>query len=75
MSLDSGYTLSEYFGKRCALAPFWFLLEIKGITLLRAGRRDVAHMNITVPKTMIHFVANDLHETDYKRLDDWDFQD
>jgi uncharacterized protein YecE (DUF72 family) len=36
-----------------------------------AGRRDVAHMHLTVPKTMIRFVANDLHETDFKRLDGW----
>lgn len=36
-----------------------------------AGRRDVAHMHLTIPKTMIRFVANDMHETDFKRLDDW----
>lgn len=36
-----------------------------------AGRRDVAHMNLTIPKTMIRFVANDRHPTDFKRLDDW----
>lgn len=36
-----------------------------------AGRRDVAHMNVTIPKTMIRFVANDTHPTDYARLDDW----
>ena len=36
-----------------------------------AGRRDVAHMHITVPKTMIRFVGNDKDATDYERLDDW----
>lgn len=36
-----------------------------------AGRRDVAHMNVTIPKTMIRFVANDLHATDFERLDEW----
>ena len=36
-----------------------------------AGRRDVAHMHVTIPKTMIRFVGNDMHETDFKRLDDW----
>lgn len=36
-----------------------------------AGRRDVAHMHVTIPKTMIRFVANDLHPTDFKRLDEW----
>lgn len=36
-----------------------------------AGRRDCAHMYITVPKTFIRFVGNSLHKTDYPRIDDW----
>jgi len=36
-----------------------------------AGRRHAAHMNITIPKTMIRFVANDRHSTDFQRLDEW----
>jgi uncharacterized protein YecE (DUF72 family) len=46
-------------------------LKIGFVIADAAGRRDVAHMNLTIPKTMIRFVANDLHETDFKRLDDW----
>jgi len=36
-----------------------------------AGRRDAVHMEITTPETMIRFVGNGLHPTDYKRVDEW----
>jgi len=36
-----------------------------------SGRRDVAHMYLSVPKTFVRFVGNSLHPTDYKRIDDW----
>jgi len=36
-----------------------------------SGRRDCAHMYLTVPKTFIRFVGNSLHETDYARIDEW----
>lgn len=36
-----------------------------------AGRRDCAHMYLTVPKCFIRFVGNSLHATDYTRIDDW----
>ena len=36
-----------------------------------AGRRDVAHMELTVPKTFIRYVGNSLHATDYTRTDAW----
>ena len=36
-----------------------------------AGRRDCAHMYITIPKTFIRYVGNSLHKTDYPRIDDW----
>jgi len=35
------------------------------------GRRDMAHMNLTIPKVFIRFVGNSLHKTDYERCDDW----
>lgn len=46
-------------------------LQVGAVITDTAGRRDVAHMHLTIAKTMIRFVANDLHETDFKRLDDW----
>ena len=36
-----------------------------------SGRRDCAHMEVTVPATMIRFVGNGKHATDFTRLDAW----
>jgi uncharacterized protein YecE (DUF72 family) len=36
-----------------------------------AGRRDVLHMRLTVPKAFIRFVGNSLHPSDFPRIDDW----
>jgi hypothetical protein len=36
-----------------------------------AGRRDVLHMRLTTPSAMIRFVGNNLHPTDYTRIDAW----
>jgi len=35
-----------------------------------AGRRDCAHMRLTIPKTMIRFIAND-HPSDLTRIQEW----
>jgi uncharacterized protein YecE (DUF72 family) len=35
------------------------------------GRRDCVHMRLTSPEVFIRFVGNDLHPTDYKRVDEW----
>lgn len=52
----------------------WELLHQRGVgTVITdvAGRRDVLHMHITAPHTMIRFVGNGLHPTDFVRLADW----
>jgi len=36
-----------------------------------AGRRDALHMGLTIPVAFIRFVGNDLHPSDYERIDDW----
>ena len=36
-----------------------------------AGRRDVLHMQLTMPFVMIRFVGNALHKTDFQRLANW----
>ena len=36
-----------------------------------AGRRDVLHQNLTNATAMVRFVGNDLHPTDYSRIDSW----
>jgi uncharacterized protein YecE (DUF72 family) len=46
-------------------------LNIGAVITDTAGRRDVAHMELTVPKTFIRYVGNSLHPTDYTRTDEW----
>lgn len=36
-----------------------------------AGRRDCAHMRLSVPKAFIRYVGNSLHPSDYTRTDVW----
>lgn len=36
-----------------------------------SGRRDCAHMHLTVPRAFIRYVGNSLHPTDYTRCDAW----
>ncbi|MBC8045779.1 MAG: DUF72 domain-containing protein [Fimbriimonadaceae bacterium] len=36
-----------------------------------AGRRDCAHMHITIRKVFIRYVGNSLHPSDYTRIDVW----
>lgn len=36
-----------------------------------AGRRDCAHMHLTLPKTFIRYVGNSLHPSDFTRIDAW----
>jgi uncharacterized protein YecE (DUF72 family) len=35
------------------------------------GRRDVLHMGLTTPTTFIRFEGNELHPTDFTRIDAW----
>lgn len=53
----------------------WFsLLQHHNITPLitdTSGRRDVLHQMVTNPTIMIRFVGNNLHPTDFQRIDDW----
>lgn len=46
-------------------------LHIGAVITDTAGRRDCAHMELTVPKTFIRYVGNSLHATDYTRSDAW----
>ncbi|MDX1939257.1 MAG: DUF72 domain-containing protein, partial [Saprospiraceae bacterium] len=36
-----------------------------------AGRRDVLHRRLTTNIAVIRFVGNELHPSDFSRLDDW----
>jgi uncharacterized protein YecE (DUF72 family) len=36
-----------------------------------SGRRDCVHMQLTIPRAFIRFVGNGLHESDFRRIDEW----
>jgi uncharacterized protein YecE (DUF72 family) len=64
----------DWFGKEAVKNElFAFLRSINmGIVITdTSGRRDCAHMHLTVPKAFIRYVGNSLHPTDYTRVDDW----
>jgi len=46
-------------------------LGVGAIITDTAGRQDVLHMQLTIPKTFVRFVGNSLHPTDYPRIDQW----
>lgn len=64
----------DWFGKEAIRDElFAFLRSINmGIVITdTSGRRDCAHMHLTVPKAFIRYVGNSLHPTDYTRVNDW----
>jgi uncharacterized protein YecE (DUF72 family) len=46
-------------------------LNIGSVITDTAGRRDCAHMHLTLPKTFIRYVGNSLHPTDFTRIYAW----
>lgn len=46
-------------------------LSIGAVITDTAGRRDCLHMELTIPKVFIRFVGNNLHPSDYARIDKW----
>jgi uncharacterized protein YecE (DUF72 family) len=46
-------------------------LHMGGVITDVAGRRDCCHMELTLPQSFIRFVGNDLHPSDYIRIDHW----
>lgn len=46
-------------------------MNIGAVITDTSGRRDCAHMYLTMPKTFIRYVGNSLHKTDYTRIDEW----
>lgn len=46
-------------------------LQIGAVISDTAGRRDCVHMELTTPKAFIRFVGNNLHASDYARIDEW----
>ena len=46
-------------------------LKMGAVITDTAGRRDCAHMELSIPKTFIRYVGNSLHASDYTRIDAW----
>ena len=46
-------------------------MNIGAVITDTAGRRDCAHMYLTIPKVFIRYVGNSLHSSDYTRTDEW----
>jgi uncharacterized protein YecE (DUF72 family) len=46
-------------------------LKIGAVITDAPGRRDAAHMYLTVPKLFVRFVCNSLHLTSFSRANDW----
>lgn len=64
----------DWFGNKDISEEFFGTLKkmkLGAVITDAAGRRDCAHMHLTVPKAFIRYVGNSLHETDYTRIDDW----
>jgi len=65
---------SDWFGKEDVRDDFFSTLRemnIGAVITDTAGRRDCAHMHLTLPKEFIRYVGNSLHPTDYTRIDSW----
>ncbi|MES2849934.1 MAG: DUF72 domain-containing protein [Bacteroidota bacterium] len=46
-------------------------MNIGAVITDTAGRRDCAHMYLSIPKVFIRYVGNSLHASDYTRTDVW----
>lgn len=45
--------------------------QIGSVITDATGRRDCVHMHLSTPRAFIRFVGNNLHPTDYSRIDEW----
>ncbi len=48
-----------------------YQLRIGAIITDTAGRRECAHMHLTVPNSFVRYVGNNMHPTDFVRIDGW----
>ena len=46
-------------------------LKMGAVITDSVGRRDCCHMRLTTKTAFVRFAGNDLHRSDYKRIDDW----
>lgn len=64
----------QFYSDKKLMERYYAKLEELGMGAIitdTAGRQDVLHMRLTVPRTFIRFVGNSLHPSDYPRIDEW----
>ncbi len=64
----------SFFEKTAEAESFFKLLEkhqVAAVITDVAGRRDVCHLRLTNAQTLIRFVGNGLHPSDYTRVEEW----
>lgn len=64
----------EWYSEPEAFEKVFAMLErhnVGSIITDASGRRDCVHMRLTTPVAFIRFVGNNLHPTDYTRVDAW----
>lgn len=54
-----------------AFSDLFFKHQVAAVITDVAGRRDVLHLQLTSQQSMIRFVGNGLHPTDFDRARDW----
>lgn len=64
---------ADWFARGGAKDTWRLLLDLGVGTVITdtSGRRDVLHMRLTTPVTFIRFVANNMHASDFIRIDAW----
>ena len=63
-----------FFEKTAAAEAYFQLLQqhqVSAVITDVAGRRDVCHLRLTNSSTLIRFVGNGLHPSDYTRVEEW----
>lgn len=79
-SLPAGFPVSvefrheRWFSDKRIWQDTCTMLESLGVGTVMSdvsGRRDVLHMTLTTNDLMLRFVGNELHPTDYTRIDEW----
>jgi uncharacterized protein YecE (DUF72 family) len=74
MKLVVEFRNEKWFSEKKLLEEMFSFFEEHGIGTVitdTAGRRDALHMRLTTTTAFIRFTANDLHPTDFPRIDKW----
>lgn len=77
LSLAVEFRHESWFVQQSLVAQAFDLLQKHGVSCVisdTAGHRELVHASLTSSQQVIRFVGNQLHETDYARIDEWIFR-